>query len=98
MRSIGQKPTTMLASCSSLTLDSKQYHEVKEETLYVLSGVLTNYDEHGTPWKILPGESFHVKPGQVHRFAADSCSVEVIEVSTPHLDDVIRLEDDYSRE
>jgi len=48
--------------------------------------------------KILPGESFHVKPHQVHRFAADSCSVEVIEVSTPHLDDVFRLEDDYSRE
>mgnify|MGYP003632523933 CR=1 FL=1 len=37
-------------------------------------------------------------PGEIHRFAADSCSVEVIEVSTPHLDDVVRLEDDYSRE
>ena len=40
----------------------------------------------------------HVKPGQIHRFAAVTSNVEVIEVSTPHLDDVIRLEDDYSRE
>ena len=77
---------------------SKQYHEVKEETLYVIKGILYNYDEGDTPMQILPGESFHVKPGQIHRFAAVSCNVEVIEVSTPHLDDVIRLEDDYSRE
>ena len=77
---------------------SKQYHEVKEETLYVISGVLYNYDQHDTPMQILPGQSFHVKPGQIHRFGATYCNVEVIEVSTPHLDDVIRLEDDYSRE
>jgi len=77
---------------------SKQYHEVKEETLYVLKGTLYNYDENDTPIKILPGESFHVKPGQIHRFGATYSNVEVIEVSTPHLDDVIRLEDDYSRE
>ena len=77
---------------------SKQYHEVKEETLYVLSGILYNYDQYDTPMQILPGESFHVKPCQIHRFAAVSCNVEVIEVSTPHLDDIVRLEDDYFRE
>ena len=77
---------------------SKQYHEIKEETLYVLKGILYNYDENDTPMQILPGESFHVKPGQIHRFGATYNNVEVIEVSTPHLDDVIRLEDDYSRE
>ena len=77
---------------------SKQYHEIKEKTLYVLSGILYNYDERGVPNKIFPGESIHIKAGEIHRFSADSCSVEVIEVSNPHLDDVVRLEDDYFRE
>jgi len=76
---------------------SRQYHEVKEETIYVLSGVLFNYDRDGIVQRILPGESFHVKPGQIHRFAAMEGNVEVIEVSTNHLDDVVRLADDYRR-
>jgi quercetin dioxygenase-like cupin family protein len=76
---------------------SKQYHEVKEETVYVIKGVLYNYEEDGTITKVLPGKSFHVKTGQVHRFGANESNVEIIEVSTPHLEDVVRLEDDYSR-
>ena len=77
---------------------SKQYHETKEETVYVLSGVLCNYEADNTITRVLPGESFHVHPGQVHRFGANDCDVELIEVSTPYLDDVVRLEDDYDRE
>tara|TARA_Y100001938_G_scaffold148296_1_gene231564 strand:- start:12977 stop:13309 length:333 start_codon:yes stop_codon:yes gene_type:complete len=76
---------------------SKQYHERKEETVYVLSGILYNYDEDDRITKILPGQSFHVSPGQVHRFGALESSVELIEVSTNHLEDVVRLEDDYRR-
>ena len=77
---------------------SKQYHEHKEETIYVLRGVVYNYDENDKMQRIVPGESFHVKPGQVHRFTAwDITPVDIMEVSTNHLDDIIRLEDDYKR-
>jgi quercetin dioxygenase-like cupin family protein len=76
---------------------SRQYHVKKEETVYVLKGILYNYDQAGDVQRILPGESFHVKPGQIHRFAAMESNVELIEVSTNHLDDVVRLADDYKR-
>lgn len=76
---------------------SRQYHVQKEETIYVLKGVLYNYDEAGNVQRILPGESFHVKPRQIHRFAAMESNVELIEVSTNHLGDVVRLADDYKR-
>ena len=76
---------------------SKQYHETKEETVYVLSGILYNYEADGTVTKVLPGESFHVNVGQVHRFGANESNVEIVEVSTAYLDDVVRLEDDYDR-
>ena len=76
---------------------SKQYHEEKEETVYVLNGTLYNYQDDGTILKITPGNYFHVNPRQIHRFGANESSVEMIEVSTPHLDDVVRLEDDYNR-
>ncbi len=76
---------------------SKQYHEVKEETLYVIKGVLYNEDKNNKIIKVNTGESFHVNVGQVHRFGAVENDVEVIEVSTPHLSDVVRLEDDYRR-
>ncbi len=77
---------------------SRQYHRKKEETVYVVKGTLYNYDGDGNVQKILPGESFHVDPGQIHRFAAMESNVEVIEVSTNHLDDVVRLADDYARD
>ena len=76
---------------------SKQYHEVKEETLYVIKGVLYNEDENDKIIKVNVGECFHVNVGQIHRFGAVENDVEVIEVSTPHLSDVVRLEDDYRR-
>ena len=77
---------------------SKQYHQIKEETVYVLKGVLYNYDENDKIARILPGQSFHVKPNQVHRFGAVESNVEIIEVSTPYLEDVVRISDDYNRE
>ncbi len=76
---------------------SKQYHVTKEETVYVTKGVLYNYEDDGTITKVSPGEPFHVSVGQIHRFGAGESDVEIIEVSTPHLDDVVRLEDDYKR-
>ena len=76
---------------------SKQYHKIKEETVYVLKGTLYNYEEDGSITKITPGNSLHINVGQIHRFGANETSVELIEVSTPYLDDVVRLEDDYSR-
>ena len=76
---------------------SKQYHQTKEETVYVLKGVLYNYDQDDKIQRIMPGESFHVYPHQIHRFGAADEDVELIEVSTAHLDDVVRLEDDYDR-
>ena len=77
---------------------SLQYHQVKEETVYVIEGTLLNYtDTETAPQRIVKGESFHVKPNQVHRFGASKEHVELIEVSTPYLDDVVRLHDDYDR-
>lgn len=76
---------------------SRQYHNVKEETLYVLSGTLCNYGDGEEIERYHPGEAFHVVPKQVHRFGALENDVEVVEVSTPHLDDVVRLADDYTR-
>lgn len=44
-----------------------------------------------------PGEAFHYPPGTVHRVTALE-DTTILEVSTPHLDDVVRLEDAYGRE
>jgi mannose-6-phosphate isomerase len=76
---------------------SKQYHEVKEETILVTQGTLCVYDGEDKVTHVYPGENFHVVPGQVHRFGASYSNVEIIEVSTNHLEDVVRLEDDYQR-
>jgi mannose-6-phosphate isomerase-like protein (cupin superfamily) len=78
---------------------SRQYHEKKEETIRVLSGLLTieigNSGENS--WKYCEGSTFHVSPGTIHRFCAYDGDVNIVEVSTPELNDVIRLDDDYSR-
>ena len=76
---------------------SKQYHEKKEETVYVIKGILYNYEADGTITKVYPGQALHINVGQIHRFGANESNVEVVEVSTPYLDDVVRLEDDYDR-
>ncbi|OFZ72509.1 MAG: cupin [Bdellovibrionales bacterium RIFOXYD1_FULL_44_7] len=79
---------------------SLQYHQIKEETILVNSGKMTFVfeDEQGVLQEIslLAGEAHHVPPGKKHRMiAVEDC--DVFEVSTPHLDDVVRLEDGYGR-
>lgn len=81
---------------------SKQYHKTKEETIIVISGeLLLETEEKGASQirKLKNGEAFHIKPGYVHRFGADanSSGVMLIEVSSPELKDVVRIEDDYKR-
>ncbi len=74
---------------------SLQKHNIKEETLYLLSGqVKLTYGDQIYDWK--PGQSIHIPAGTVHRFQAIEDSI-LLEVSTPHLEDVVRLEDDYQR-
>lgn len=79
---------------------SRQYHEKKEETIRVISGKLlleTGDGENVTSNTLFPGDVYHVTPLTVHRFCATSTDVVLVEVSTPELDDVVRLEDDYTR-
>jgi quercetin dioxygenase-like cupin family protein len=79
---------------------SLQYHDRKDETIYLYSGkMLFEIERNGALTKrtMEPGESVHVTPGTVHRMTAiEDC--DVMEVSTPELDDVVRLEDRYGRD
>ena len=75
---------------------SLQYHCQKEETILVLSGTMHFVYENETI-VVRPGEVVHVAPGKKHRMCAVDEDVEVVEVSTPELDDVVRLSDDYGR-
>ncbi|HEX7189995.1 MAG TPA: cupin domain-containing protein [Thermoanaerobaculia bacterium] len=79
---------------------SLQYHNVKEETLYVVRGELKLTIESDGDRRVLPlreGESFHIPPRLIHRMEA-VVDTDVAEVSTPELDDVVRIEDRYGRE
>ena len=81
---------------------SLQYHQKKEETIYVLQGTLTiwNSDKENDYMLCGPGTTYHVLPGTVHRFGAhksEEQDVRLIEVSTNNLEDVVRLGDDYGR-
>ena len=80
---------------------SLQFHEKKEETIYVLEGnLLVVFGDSEDSLKELvlnKGESMYIEPGLIHRFCATESSVKLIEVSTPELDDVVRLGDDYGR-
>jgi mannose-6-phosphate isomerase-like protein (cupin superfamily) len=79
---------------------SLQMHRQKDESSYVLSGRLRLTRgpdaDHLTEEEIGPGFAWRVEPGMVHSIAALEDSV-VLEVSTPHLDDVVRLSDPYGR-
>lgn len=79
---------------------SYQFHRVKEETVYVLSGTLRlHWSADDSPARVEqfgPGGIFHVRPGLRHRFEAVD-EVEVLEVSTPEIEDVVRIEDRYGR-
>ncbi|MCM2278561.1 MAG: cupin domain-containing protein [Oligoflexia bacterium] len=80
---------------------SLQYHRVKEETIYVSTGsmILLIEDDQGVLQEVplKAGEAHHIATGRKHRMiATEDC--DVFEVSTPHLDDVVRLEDGYGRQ
>ena len=79
---------------------SLQYHEVKVETLRVLEGTLdlvTGTDvAHLETHRVGPETVFHIPPGTLHRMVAFTDCL-LLEVSTNHLDDVVRLEDRYGR-
>ena len=79
---------------------SLQYHREKEETIRVLSGRLDfEYGVEGEPLtcvRLAPGDGWHIPPGLRHRMTAVE-DTEVLEVSTPQLDDVVRLDDRYGR-
>ncbi len=79
---------------------SLQYHKTKDETIYLLSGTMLfqagpSADEL-VDYRMEAGQRFHVTTGTVHRVVAET-DVDILEASTPHLDDVVRLADRYER-
>lgn len=79
---------------------SLQYHRVKEETIRIVAGSLDlevgGEDGPRRTVRLAPGDAFHIPPGTRHRMIAVE-ETDVLEVSTPELDDVVRLEDRYGR-
>lgn len=80
---------------------SVQYHEVKDETVYLLSGELRYWvqrpgEDRLEDQRLRPGDAFRITPGTVHYMEAVT-DCDVLEASTPHLDDVVRLQDRYGR-
>ncbi len=81
---------------------SVQYHNHKDETVYLLSGEMKYWVQ--LPGKddledqsLKAGDAFRITPGTIHYIEAVT-DVDVLEASTPHLDDVVRLKDKYGRE
>jgi mannose-6-phosphate isomerase len=81
---------------------SLQYHEHKDESWLIHAGLAKVElgavgDEELAEQTVGPGAAFHYAPGTVHRITAVE-DTTIIEVSTPQLDDVVRLSDSYGRE
>jgi mannose-6-phosphate isomerase len=80
---------------------SLQYHQHKDESWLVQEGAarleLGEVDGELEALEIGAGDTFRFRPGTVHRVTAVEDTL-VVEVSTPHLEDVVRLEDKYGRE
>ena len=79
---------------------SVQYHNNKDETVHLLSGEISyrvKTNELLEDMRLRVGESFRITPGTVHQMVAVT-ACDVLEVSTPELDDVVRLSDKYGRE
>ena len=80
---------------------SLQYHREKEESIIVLEGVLrlhlTGDDGVIVERDLRPHDTAHIPIGRLHRFEAVT-RVVAVEVSSPELDDVVRVEDDFGRE
>jgi mannose-6-phosphate isomerase len=78
---------------------SLQYHKQKDETLYCLKGKASLIIKNGDMTNILPlvpDCSYHIEPMTIHRFEAIE-DTTLVEVSTPEVEDVVRVEDDYGR-
>ena len=79
---------------------SLQYHQKKDEAIYVVQGRLrlhlADADGKIEIHEMGPGESWRICVGRTHRFEAVN-DVQLIEVSTPELEDVVRIEDDFGR-
>ena len=80
---------------------SLQFHRQKDESWYLLEGdaeleFAAAGEKTTTSEVVRPGAAFRIRPGTGHRIRALE-DVLMLEVSTPHLDDVVRLEDDYGR-
>lgn len=79
---------------------SLQFHREKDEVIYVHAGrIEMEIGDPGGPLDIEvvgPGHAFHIQPGTVHRWRALE-DTTVLEVSTPEIDDIVRLEDRYGR-
>jgi mannose-6-phosphate isomerase len=79
---------------------SVQYHNRKDETIHLLSGeMIYRVQQDGvlTDMRLRAGESFRNEPGTIHQMEAVT-DCDVLEASTPDLDDVVRLSDRYGRE
>jgi mannose-6-phosphate isomerase len=81
---------------------SVQYHNRKDETIYLLSGVIVyrvkkKREDTLEDVELRVGESFRITPGTIHQMVALT-DCDVLEVSTPEIDDVVRLSDKYGRE
>jgi len=81
---------------------SVQYHERKDETVYLLQGEMKYWvqlpgDTELRDQLLTAGQSFRITPGTIHYMEAVT-DCDVLEASTPELDDVVRLKDRYGRE
>jgi mannose-6-phosphate isomerase len=79
---------------------SVQYHNAKDETVHLLAGELVYRVQMGEALEdmhLKAGESFRITPHTIHQMEAVT-DCDVLEVSTPELDDVVRLSDRYGRE
>ena len=74
---------------------SLQYHEVKKETMILEEGTC-DLIKNGERILMRYGEPYTINPKDVHRLVAYK-DTTILEVSTPEVDDVVRLEDDYER-
>lgn len=78
---------------------SLQYHEIKEETILVIEGEMDleiREDDTVHVYRLGSGMAYHIPPGTIHRFLTES-GCRIVEVSTPFLEDVVRLQDRYGR-
>ena len=81
---------------------SVQYHVKKDETVYLLTGEMAYWvkldgDDEPTDQRLRVGDAFRITPGTVHYMQAIT-DCDVLEASTPELDDVVRINDRYGRE